>query len=381
MIREKNDQPLNGYKAGHKERRIRPTVAHHWLVAKHPVSSIKVILIDHIPKLSRGGDRNKMLLKSAASLVSQERSGSMFCAYDDHVTQAPFPAIDVLNYVGRSDGKRSAWRTSKTDAKNEEDMYRVLLNDYEQRHKRLMLENAELKKVLQQMKKEMISILSPKKQKTKEKAEDSFGTVFSDVDEDVADSSKENLTELSCEIVREQLVNSIRQQWRILKNHVEKLDNQASLVHVASPDLNAMIKREDHEQELEKLKEEIQRCKETIRSQQHLLQKQLGVPSDDDTSALLQDCYALEDNERLKQELKLFNEQKRNFERERRNFTEAAIRLGHEKKVFEEDRGAWLKQQFLNMTALCDRKSSEHWKSPSAFFSLCQQSTAEDPGG
>ncbi|XP_075471772.1 afadin- and alpha-actinin-binding protein isoform X2 [Ascaphus truei] len=276
-------------------------------------------------------------------------------------------SIDVLNYVGRADGKRSAWRTSKTDAKNEEEMYKVLLSDYEQRQKRLMIENAELKKVLQQMKKEMISILAPQKQKAKEKAEDGFGTVLSDIEEDVGDSSKETLSELSCETVREQLVNSIRQQWRILKNHVEKLDNQASLVRVASPNHKGMIKREDHEQELEKLEEEIQQCRDTIKSQQHLLQ-QLSVPRDDETALLLRDCYLLEDKERLRDEWKLFNEQKKNFERERRNFTEAAIRLGHERKMFDDDRATWLKQQFLNMTSLYDRKSSEHWKSHSALL-------------
>ena len=41
-------------------------------------------------------------------------------------------------------------------------MYKSLLNDYEVSQRSLMLENAELKKVLQQMKKEMIHILSPR---------------------------------------------------------------------------------------------------------------------------------------------------------------------------------------------------------------------------
>lgn len=275
-------------------------------------------------------------------------------------------SIDVLNYVGRADGKRMAWRTSKTDAKNEEEMYKVLLGDYEQRQKQLMLENAELKKVLQQMKKEMISILSPQKPKTKEKLEDSLGPVLSDGEDDTADSSKDNLIELSCEAVREQLVNSIRQQWRILKSHVEKLDHQASQVRVVSPDRKGLISKEDHEKELEQLKEEIQSCKETIKNQQHLLQQQVVVASDDDTSTLLRDCYLLEDQERLQQEWKLFTEQKKNFEKERRNFTEAAIRLGHERKMFEEDRALWLKHQFLNMTLFSERKNSEHCQSLSA---------------
>lgn len=45
---------------------------------------------------------------------------------------------------------------------HEGEMYKSLLSDYEASQKSLMLENAELKKVLQQMKKEMIHILSPR---------------------------------------------------------------------------------------------------------------------------------------------------------------------------------------------------------------------------
>ena len=59
-------------------------------------------------------------------------------------------------------------------------------------------------------------------------------------------------------------------------------------------------------------------------------QKQLNSSFDDETAALLNDCYTLEEKERLKEEWRLFEEQKGNFERERKNFTEAAIRLGHE---------------------------------------------------
>lgn len=58
-------------------------------------------------------------------------------------------------------------------------MYRILLNDYEYRQKQILMENAELKKVLQQMKKEMISLLSPQKKKPRERADDTTGTVVS----------------------------------------------------------------------------------------------------------------------------------------------------------------------------------------------------------
>ncbi|NXO24206.1 ADIP protein, partial [Cisticola juncidis] len=270
-------------------------------------------------------------------------------------------AMEVLNYVGRADGKRGAWRTDKTEARNEEEMYKVLLSDYEQRQKQLLMENAELKKVLQQMKKDIISLLPPQKQKPKEKSED--GLVLSDQEEDIGELNKDNMWELSCETVREQLTNSIRKQWRMLKNHVEKLDNQVSRGHSGALNEKDVISREDHELETEKLELEIQQCKEMIKTQQQLLQQQLTC--DDDTTLLLQDCYLLEERERLQEEWRLFREQKKNFEKERKSFTEAAIRLGLERKAFEEDRGAWLKHQFLSMTADC---KSENVTTPSAFL-------------
>jgi len=52
--------------------------------------------------------------------------------------------------------------------------------------------------------------------------------VISDAEEDAGELSRESIWDLSCETVREQLTNSIRKQWRILKSHVEKLDNQGN---------------------------------------------------------------------------------------------------------------------------------------------------------
>ncbi|KAK2107108.1 Afadin- and alpha-actinin-binding protein, partial [Saguinus oedipus] len=196
--------------------------------------------------------------------------------------------------------------------------------------------------------------------------------VISDVEEDAGELSRESMWDLSCETVREQLTNSIRKQWRILKSHVEKLDNQgnhclyAFKVHLEGFNDEDVISRQDHEQETEKLELEIQQCKEMIKTQQQLLQQQLATACDDDTTSLLRDCYLLEEKERLKEEWSLFKEQKKNFERERRSFTEAAIRLGLERKAFEEERASWLKQQFLNMTTF-DHQNSENVKLFSAF--------------
>ncbi|XP_040000235.1 synovial sarcoma, X breakpoint 2 interacting protein a isoform X2 [Xiphias gladius] len=265
-------------------------------------------------------------------------------------------AIDVLNCLGRSDGKRSHWKTAKATASHEGEMYKSLLSDYEASQRSLMLENAELKKVLQQMKKEMIHILSPRQSASRgATADDSQEQANSDGEDKAGDCSRETLDQ-SCEHAREQLTNSIRQQWRKLRSHMEKLDSQASQVQNQLESNKEVIPRETHEDEMERMRCEVQQCKEFIHAQQQLLQQQLNTSFDDETAALLNDCYTLEEKERLKEEWRLFEEQKRNFERERKNFTEAAIRLGREKKAFEEDRASWLKNQFLNMTPFTDRR-------------------------
>ncbi|XP_062260125.1 synovial sarcoma, X breakpoint 2 interacting protein a [Platichthys flesus] len=263
-------------------------------------------------------------------------------------------AIDVLNCLGRSDGKRSHWKTAKVTTSHEGEMYKSLLSDYEASQKSLMLENAELKKVLQQMKKEMMHILSPR-QSRGATAEDSHEQADSDGEEKMGDCSRETLDQ-SCEHAKEQLTNSIRQQWRKLRSHMEKLDSQATQVQNQLESNKEVIPRETHEYEMEKMRCEVQQCKEFIHAQQQLLHQQLNSSFDDETAALLNDCYTLEEKERLKEEWRLFEEQKRNFERERKNFTDAAIRLGREKKAFEEDRASWLKTQFLNMTPFIDRR-------------------------
>ncbi|KAK5860142.1 hypothetical protein PBY51_021639 [Eleginops maclovinus] len=265
-------------------------------------------------------------------------------------------AMDVLNSLGRSDGKRSHWKTTKTTASHEGEMYKSLLNDYEASQRSLVLENAELKKVLQQMKKEMIHILSPRPASTRGAAsDDSRDQAESDGEEKAGESNRETLDQ-SCEQAREHLTNSIRQQWRKLRNHMEMLDSQASQVQNQLESDKEVVPRDTHEDEMERMRREVQQCKEFIHAQQQLLQQQLNTSFDDETAVLLNDCYTLEEKERLKEEWRLFEEQKRNFERERKNFTDAAIRLGREKKAFEEDRASWLKNQFLNMTPFTDRR-------------------------
>lgn len=255
-------------------------------------------------------------------------------------------SIDVLNCLGRVDGKRSHWKTAKVTVSHERDMYQSLLSDYEASQRSLMLENAELKKVMQQMKKEMIHILSPE-QRDGAALDNSHDQDGSDTER--AELGRESLDK-SCEVAREQLTNSIRRQWRKIRSHMETLDSQAT------HNQEDVIPIQTHDDEMERMRQEVLQCRQIIQTQQQLLQQQLDCSFDEDTATLLNGCYTLEEKERLKEEWALFKEQKRNFERERNRFTEAAISLAKDKRAFEEDRAAWFKNQFLSMTPFAGRR-------------------------
>ncbi|XP_047658539.1 afadin- and alpha-actinin-binding protein-like isoform X2 [Tachysurus fulvidraco] len=253
--------------------------------------------------------------------------------------------MEVLKYFERSDD--SPRKTGRADTRHESEVCRTLLNEFDKRQRELMLENFELKKVLQQMKQEMVVMLSPKDHFQKQEKFSEF------TDQQLADEEETSFNgtlEMSCEHAREKLTNSIRQQWRKLKHHMESLDNKAFVLQSGKGVSEEMISKQVHQEETEKLKMEIQQCMDFIQTQQQLLQQQLNTQCDEETAAVLNDCYMLEEKERLKEEWMTFEEQRKNFEMERRSFTEAAIRLGHERKMFEEDRATWLKHQFLNMT-------------------------------
>lgn len=123
--------------------------------------------------------------------------------------------------------------------------------------------------------------------------------MVSEGEEEAADSSRETL-EQSCEQAREQLTNSIRLQWRKLKSHMARLDSQgrtcgclasnadekdefygdhgcsmlvpASLVACQERESEDQISRREHEEEIQRMRLEVQQCKDFIHMQQQLLQ-------------------------------------------------------------------------------------------------------------
>ncbi|KAG6930336.1 synovial sarcoma, X breakpoint 2 interacting protein S homeolog [Chelydra serpentina] len=221
-------------------------------------------------------------------------------------------AMEILNCLSRADGRRATWKTGKSLGKKEEEMFRSLLAAQEKQLQELVLENGEQKRLLAQ------------------------GGEGEPAPEGGA--------------TREQLTRSVRDQWCSFKSHLESqvaAGSQRCEAEAGDP----VISVTDHDKEIMKLKAEIEDSQQLIALQQQCFQEQLIAAANSELPANLRGSYFLEEQQRLQEELEAFQQQKRAFEEERQNFTEAAIRLGHERKQFEEERALLLKQHFLSTMA------------------------------
>ncbi|XP_078387224.1 afadin- and alpha-actinin-binding protein-like [Cetorhinus maximus] len=253
--------------------------------------------------------------------------------------------IDILNHIGRSDGKRPLWRTGKTESRREEEMYKVLTTNYEAQIKELVLENAELTRVLNRMKSEINGFLSPHKKLCRSNSLQSLSEEEISINES-QDTARGHLTDI------------VQKQWNSLKDHMAKL---AVIAVRKSPIVGKdeqVVSITDHDKEIAKLKLELEQSKEIMSAQQQLLEDYLATPKDDFACG----SDLLEEEEWFYKERQLFEEQKKNFETERQKFTEAAIRLGQERRLFEEERARHLKEQFLNLTPFQGQRTKPKWK-------------------
>ncbi|XP_058844031.1 afadin- and alpha-actinin-binding protein-like isoform X2 [Acipenser ruthenus] len=252
--------------------------------------------------------------------------------------------IDILNPVGRADGRRATWRTGRTECKKDEEMFRSLIISLERQLKEAVLESLELKGVLEQLRRDMSRVLRDR--------ESSVGVLLEE--EEGEGLSREELNQ-SQAVARDQLTRSVRQQWRSLKRRVEELGGLGAVADRHAP-LPTPLGGTDQEKEMAQLQVEIEQSRELISMQQELLQEgALSLPSS------LRDSYFLEERERMREQWEMFQEQKSRFEGERRSFTEAAIRLGHERKRFDEERASLLQQQFFNLSPFQDQRGAPRW--------------------
>ncbi|XP_033127470.1 afadin- and alpha-actinin-binding protein A-like [Anneissia japonica] len=272
--------------------------------------------------------------------------------------------MDILNSIQRSDGKRSKWKTGRTGEKHEEDMYRLIITNYEERQEELMGENRELRESLSNMQKELVDLLN---QQTFSKT-DSNTCLDGDeaMEEDgYHDASDEELSsghfQMPFDMVREGIESSMRRKWRKLKEKIRKMETEAQIENKENSYVNNSTSQsqslkvgqqseiEQYQKQINKLQLKLSTYKDIIEQQEQLLQSVSSPKSDESFVQFLKDSHLLEEKDSFARDKELFYQQKAAFEQERRNFTEAAIRLGHERKKFEEERSTFLQHQ-ISMT-------------------------------
>ncbi|XP_075895158.1 afadin- and alpha-actinin-binding protein A isoform X2 [Nelusetta ayraudi] len=130
------------------------------------------------------------------------------------------------------------------------------------------------------------------------------------------------------EVLGDHLTGGVVQGWRQVQKRLGVLSQGAGT---------------DHDKLLARLEAELQESQQLVRLQQQLLQHGLASPAVPE----LADSYYLEEWDRLQERWAELNRQRRTFERERQSFTDAAIRLSHERHDFEQQKASLLKQQYL----------------------------------
>lgn len=99
----------------------------------------------------------------------------------------------------------------------------------------------------------------------------------------------------------------------------------------------------DHDKLMAQLENELKESQQLVKLQQQLLQDSIESP----VPSELTDSYFLEEWDRLQVLRAELEHQRQTFEKERQAFTDAAIRLSHERCDFEQQKASLLKQQYL----------------------------------
>ncbi|KAK7100327.1 afadin- and alpha-actinin-binding protein B-like [Littorina saxatilis] len=270
--------------------------------------------------------------------------------------------MDMMNTVQNAEGKRAQWKPGLS--KQEEDMYQMLVGNYEERHRELVLENTELRDCLLTMQRELSALL-------KQNAELSSVHSQSQVLQELTDSSSSSddpyeepgtgnesfmtVAELS-EGYHQMPYDMVRREIeRAFKRTCETIGLSMKKTWKQKPDAPSPSKmststpvpgKKESSQEVQHLHVQLAKYKDIIQQQEKLIQQSLQTHSD----SFLHESQLLHQKDALANEKKLFYEEKAHFEEERKLFTEAAIRLGRERKAIQDEKMKFLKENFLNIT-------------------------------
>ncbi|XP_051560304.1 afadin- and alpha-actinin-binding protein B [Myxocyprinus asiaticus] len=160
---------------------------------------------------------------------------------------------------------------------------------------------------------------------------------------EVEDEMEDSALVKSEQCLGDHVTGGVVQEWTRVQKRLRELMSQSPV-----------SKGTDQEKLLAHLEDELEQSRQLVRLQQQLLQDSVTPP----LPAALMDCYYLEEWERLQDQWEELKRQRRSFQRERQAFTEAAIRLGHERCEFEQQKATHLKSDFLSVSPV---KRNSQW--------------------
>lgn len=223
--------------------------------------------------------------------------------------------IDILNSLQRADGKRSTWKTA--GKKNEEEMYKLLISNYEEKEKGLLTENLSMREMLVELQNMLMSVDS---------------SITSEiVDEDTRQY------QMPFHIVKDDVETKLKS---LVTNLKEKIDSKQ---FTKSGSMSTPIKASDEDsftlkQNNEELVTKLNQCKAVITGQEKIIQSMKDGYSIEAFEKLLTTFGDEEEHRSQEQREKLFREEQKKFNEERKQFTEFVLKMSKEKEEFEKER-------------------------------------------
>ncbi|XP_017568275.2 afadin- and alpha-actinin-binding protein B isoform X1 [Pygocentrus nattereri] len=243
-------------------------------------------------------------------------------------------SIEVINALPKPSGRREpVSRTARADGRKEQAV-------------QLMLERreAELRESMK-LRHSLTTLLHALRTDMQQTLQDSVDAEEEEQQQQQVDTSWLVQSEQS---LGDHVTGGVVLEWTEVKKRLRELQSKSTVAV-----------RTDQEKFLAQLEEELEQSRELVRVQQQLLQDNVDSP----LPAALIDSYYLEEWERLQDQWVELKHQRRSFQQERQAFTEAAIRLGHERCVFQQQKAALMKQQFLTTSPIMKTSHSNRRES------------------
>jgi len=225
--------------------------------------------------------------------------------------------MEIINSIQRTDGKRKLW---KAGGKQEEEMYRLIISNYEEKHKELTMEIGLLREYLADVQRELVSLVNEKKDEN----DDEFDDKFSDAN---IPTIANGHFHMPFHVVGEDVKNHFRMTWQQLKEKIEGSSKGSSPVENESQTESAASVKK-----IANMKEQIENYQAIISKQEQLLQ------SMQDGDMLERIETYLKGDETHRETEKRIKSEREKLLSERKLMTELALKLAEEREEFERER-------------------------------------------